>query len=385
MHVGMKHILVITLTTLACSKAAQPVRDAGVDKILSDTATPQFDTFVSLAVDFAIEGCPSFDAQALTCTGKVPLAVRFVPLATTTVTQYYWDFGDTTPVNGESAPSHTYTTSGVYSAKVVAIGVNGVVVSKVHTGFIIAQANPIGDPCDSNAQCEKGLFCLCPTSAPCNPGPAHGLCASSCETGVCGDGEVCAELRTATPPAGKISAWQGPLCLRACMKDEDCSAGLSCRTLPPGPAAGSDWIHGCFATVPSDIGNSCVDDEGNLRNDLCANGLCADLGFDGMCSMDCTVASCPMGSDCAVFGDGRQLCLRSCTNFACSQDPLLTCVGQGLGALGYQLMSPSSTTEASTYCAPIPCSLDNASEDKCLPTGTCVYDVRLSHCVKRSH
>jgi hypothetical protein len=105
MRVGMKHILVITLTTLACSKATQPVRDAGVDKSTSDAATPQSDALVSLAVDFTVEGCPSFDAQALTCTGTVPLAIRFVPMVTTTVTQYYWDFGDATPVNGEAAPS----------------------------------------------------------------------------------------------------------------------------------------------------------------------------------------------------------------------------------------------------------------------------------------
>jgi PKD repeat protein len=383
MRIGMKYILVITLTTLACSKAAQPIRDAGVDKSLSDTATPQSDALVSLAVDFTLEGCPSFDAQALTCTGTVPLAIRFVPMVTTTVTQYYWDFGDATPVDGDASPLHIYTTSGVFPVRVVATGVNGVVVSMIHHGFIVAQANPIGAPCDYNTECDKGLFCLCSTNAPCNPGPAHGLCASSCETGVCGDGEVCAGLRTATPPTGKISTWQGSLCLRACTKDADCLDGLSCRTLPPGPAGG-DWIHGCFTSLPGDIGNSCVDDGGNLRNDFCASGLCADLGLDGLCTMDCTVAACPMGSDCAAFGDGRQLCLRSCTNFACLQDPLLTCVVPGVGALGYQLVNPATPNTASSYCAPPPCTSEDLN-DLCLPTGTCVSEAGGSHCVKRIH
>jgi PKD repeat protein len=383
MHVGMKHILVITLTALACSKATQPVRDAGVDKSASDAATPQSDALVSLAVDFTVEGCPSFDAQALTCTGTVPLAVRFVPMVTTTVTQYYWDFGDAAPVSGEAAPSHTYTSAGVFSVRVVATGVNGVVESMYHPGFIVAQSNPIGAPCDYDTECDKGLFCLCSTNAPCNPGPTHGLCASSCETSVCGDGEVCAGLRTATPPAGKICAWQSPLCLRACTKDADCSDGLSCRTLPPGPAGG-DWIHGCFTSLPGDIGNSCVDVGGNLRNDFCASGLCADLGLDGLCSMDCTVTACPTGSDCALFGDGRQLCLRSCTNFTCSQDPLLTCVVPGAGALGYQHVSPANPNAASSYCAPPPCTADDLN-DLCLPTGSCVSAAGGSHCVKRSH
>jgi hypothetical protein len=59
----------------------------------------------------------------MTCTGRAPLAVRFAPLATTTVTQYFWDFGDATPFDGELAPNHVYTTPGVYSVRVVATGV----------------------------------------------------------------------------------------------------------------------------------------------------------------------------------------------------------------------------------------------------------------------
>jgi len=380
MRLGMKCILAITLTTLACSKATLPTRDAGADRPAPDTAPPASDVAISLAVDFSVENCPAFDAQAMTCTGSAPLSVRFAPLATTTVTQYFWDFGDATPFDGELAPNHVYTTPGVYSVSVVATGVGGGVVTKVHSDLIIVQANLIGDACDATAQCDQSLYCLCPANAPCSTGPTHGLCAASCETGVCGDGGVCAKLLTAAPPSGKASDWQGSMCLRECEKDTDCEVGLRCRTLPPG-RLGSAWIHGCFASVPGDVGDPCRDAEGNLRDDLCASGLCADLGANGLCSANCGTASCPPGSDCAVLGDGRRLCLRPCTNFACSQDPLLTCITPNTGDLGYQLASPASPSAASVYCAPIRC-----LEDKpCLPAGSCQSVTGPGHCVRRTN
>ena len=80
---------------------------------------------MSLAIDFSVENCPSFyahDAQALTCTGRAPLAVRFVPLATATVTQYIWNFGDAPTFNSELSPNHVYTTPGVYTATLVNMG-----------------------------------------------------------------------------------------------------------------------------------------------------------------------------------------------------------------------------------------------------------------------
>jgi len=384
MRLGMKRILVITIAALACSKASVPMRDAGVERPSYDTEPPSIDSSVPLSIDFSVENCPAFDAQAFTCTGRAPLTVRFVPLATATVSQYFWDFGDSTPYGGELAPSHVYTTPGVYSVRMLATGVSGDVVSKVHSESIVVQANAVGYPCDTNAQCDQGLFCLCPTSAPCATGPTHGLCAASCQAGICDNAEICAGLLTATPPMGNASAWQAPMCLHQCAKDADCAAGLFCRTLPPGPA-GSAWLHGCFSNIPADVGEPCRDSEGNLRDDLCASGLCADLGANGVCSASCGVVSCPPGSDCLVFGDGRTLCLRPCTNFACSQDPLLTCVIPNSGDLGYQLASPSNPNAASSYCAPEPCTLGDPRGDTCLPTGTCVFANGGGHCVRRSN
>jgi PKD repeat protein len=374
----MKRILVATLTVLACSKAETPVHDAGVDRLVPEVGVSLSDAAVTLAVDFAVEDCASFDPIALTCTGTAPLTVRFVPLATTTVASYLWDLGlgETSYNPSQISPSHTYNTPGTYSVSVAARGPDGQVVSKKHDGFIVVVPNPIGGPCGSDAQCDDGLFCLCPSGTGCVGGPIHGLCTAPCQSGICDDGSLCAGLDTAPTPIGLATAsWQKKLCLQACAKDSDCAADLHCRTLPPGPKS-SAWIHGCFADMPADIGEPCVDTSGNLRDDLCASGLCANLGAKGLCTMNCSESSCPPGSDCAVLGDGRKLCLRPCTGaFTCSEDPLLTCVQPNQGDLGYYLVSPSNPTAASTYCAPWPC----ISDDTCQPTGTCV----ANHCVAR--
>ena len=370
-------MLLATLALAACSASAPPALDASQDLPAPDTLLPPSDTPLSLAVDFAVENCPAFDPVALTCTGNAPLVVRFVPLATTTVTKYLWNFGDGSESDSD-APIHTYAMPGVYPVRVIATGVGGGVVTKVHAGFIVVQANVVGQPCDTGAQCEPGRFCVCAADAACGTGPRPGICSATCPTGLCDGSQVCAGLLTASPPAIGADPWQTDLCLAGCEQDADCASGLRCRTLPPGPT-GSAWVHGCFAAVPGDVGDPCLDASGNLRDDLCASGRCADLGALGVCSMDCQVASCPPGSDCAVFGDGRSLCLRPCTSFACSQDSLLTCIGAGEGDLAYHLASPSSLNAASTYCAPKACKVDG----DCLPNGTCLAQTGPGRCVKR--
>ncbi len=380
MRRGMKRGFLLLLAGLAaadCDKSESLLRDASPDLTPSDAPPPPSDAPVSLAVDFAVENCPSFDPVALTCTGSVPLAVRFVPLATTTVTKSLWDLGDAS--TSDAAPSHVYDTPGVYTVTIIATGVGGGLVTKVHPGFIVAQANAVGEPCDTSVQCDQGLFCLCPASAACNGGPARGMCVSKCPSGLCSAGQVCAGLLTATPPPGGTDPWQTALCLPACVLDSDCAAGLRCRSLPPGPPSGV-WVHGCFADVPGDIGDPCMDAGGNLRNDLCASGQCADLGAMGMCSMTCQDASCPSGSDCAVLGDTRNLCLRPCAgSFTCASDSLLTCVVPGPGNLGYQFANLNVTGAGSSYCAPKPC----ATDDTCLPAGICAATNGNGHCVRR--
>jgi PKD repeat protein len=383
----MKHILLITLTVTACSactKAVLHVLDAGADMSPSDATVVQTDAALSLAVDFTVEGCPSMDSQTPSCSGKVPLTLVFVPLATTTVTKFLWDFGDSTPIDLDTTPSHTYSAPGSYTVKVVAAGVSGGVVTKVHAQFVVVEPRGVGDPCTSDPQCDGSLFCLCAASAPCAAGLTLGMCTSSCQVRPCGDTQVCAGLLTALPPSGGAAPWQAALCLLECSTDADCAANLRCRTLPPGPTA-SAWVHGCFADVPGDVGDPCTDVAGSRRDDLCTTGFCAALGSKGMCSMDCTVASCPPGSDCAVLGDGRRLCLRPCIGtFNCLADPLLICAIPGPGALGYNLVNPTNPNSASTYCAPKPCVLD-VSDKSCTPTGICAAESGNGHCVAQSN
>jgi len=369
-------LLLAGLAAADCDKSESPLRDASPDLAPSDAPPPPNDAPVSLAVDFAVENCPSFDPVALTCTGTVPLAVRFVPLATTTVTKYLWELGDAS--TSDAAPSHVYDTPGVYTVTIIATGVSGGVVTKTHAGFIVARAKPFGSPCDASVECDQGLFCLCPASAGCSTGAARGMCVSECSSGFCDADQECAGLLTAPPPSAGAEPWQRSLCLPACEKDADCTDGLLCRALPP-PPTGSAWVHACFADVPRDIGEPCMDAGGNLRNDLCASGQCADLGALGMCSMNCQKDSCPPDSDCAVFGDGRRLCLRPCTSYACASDALLTCIGSAAGDLGYHLADPGSANAGSSYCAPKSC----ASDGDCLPNGTCAAAAGSGHCVRR--
>lgn len=375
----MKLFLVASAVALACTGTPSAGHDGMVERPILDAAPVPIDAAVVFAADFTVENCPKFDAQAYTCTGSAPLSVRFVPMATSAVTRYTWIFGDAGAFGSEIAPSHTYLSPGTYTVRLVASGADGTSADRVHTGFVIVTANALGNACDLSVQCEQGLFCLCSGNAACASGPSHGICASNCYSGQCKNKDVCADLFTAMAPLGKSEPWQAPICLRGCDSDSDCSGGLSCRTLPPGPSI-SGWVRGCFSAVPGDVGDSCTDASGNLRADLCASGLCVDLGSKGMCSADCSVTSCPPGSDCVVFGDSRKLCLRPCwAGRACSDDPLITCASPGFGPLGYHAANPSNMT-ATSHCAPSPCT---ATDDPCAPSGVCSTSTDDGHCVKR--
>jgi PKD repeat protein len=379
MTAGMRpaKALLALLVAAGCNDVATPdVRDAGPDAVRADAGPPSADAPVALAVDFTLENCPAFDAELFTCTGTVPLAVRFVPLTTTTVTKYLWVFGDGS-TGSDAAPSHVYTSPKVYTVKIIATGAGGGLVTKIHEGFIIALPAPAGARCDADLECTPGLSCICSPAGTCANGPTGGLCAAACASGRCATGQVCAGLLTAEPPATGAEAWQQDLCLAGCASDADCALGLHCRTLPP-PPSGSAWVHGCFATDPRDIGQPCTDATGNRRNDLCAGGLCAELGALGMCSSDCTVQSCPPGSDCAELGDGRRLCLRSCVGFDCSADALLGCMVPTEGDLGYRILGQASNA-SSSYCAPKSCTADG----DCLPAGICASAAGSGHCVRR--
>jgi PKD repeat protein len=174
--------------------------------------------------------------------------------------------------------------------------------------------------------------------------------------------------------AGASNATPTALCLAACSGDAECATGLVCRALPG--MAGS-WASVCVPPYFRSVGDSCRDAQNRLDDGLCAAGLCADLGAVGLCSASCAAgAGCPPGAACATFGDGRALCLASCSSsVTCTRDPLLACQpAAGTGLLGFSISPPAPMV---TFCAPRSC----ASQADCAPAGTCAPKGAVAHCV----
>ena len=371
---------VLFLLLASCSGSPSPVVDAGPRWTPPDAAPPADVGPLPLAVDFTVKDCPQLDPNVPSCTGVAPFTVQFAPIATTAVSQYRWGFGDGTPYDPSATPSHTFAARGSFDVTLWGFGAMGSVATKTHAGFIVVSGEEIGASCQTDPQCASNLYCLCSAANPCTTGPVGGMCTSLCQKSDCPAGGVCTNLATAATSSGHPEPWQSQLCLPGCTSDADCTAGLHCRILPGWPSSTS-WVRGCFTDVPADLGGPCRDAAGVLRNDLCVTGLCADLGALGLCSRDCASALCPVGSDCAIFGDGRELCLVRCSsNFSCDQDPLLTCVGPGSSLLGFQLSTQPSLGEEGQYCAPRPCAINT----DCGAAGLCRADSGGGHCVARS-
>jgi PKD repeat protein len=374
-----RHVLAFLLLA-SCAARSSPVADAGADIASPDTAPPADVGPLPLAIDFTVAGCPRLDSTVPSCTGVVPFTVQFAPFATTTISQYRWNFGDTPTDDNSATPLHTFATPGLFTVTLAVVSSTGRVATKKRTDYIKVLPQGMGAPCQADQQCATNLFCLCSAAKPCITGPLGGMCTSLCQKDDCPVGTVCTNLATSSANSGRAEPWQTQLCLPSCDSDADCTAGLRCRALPAWPN-GTAWVHGCFADVPADLGGSCLDATGVRRSDLCVTGLCADLGALGVCSRDCSNALCPAGSDCAVFGDGRELCLIQCSSSPCDADPLLTCVASGLSLLGYHLKTPPISGQAGAYCAPRPCS-DNTD---CGAAGVCRADPGGGHCVVRSN
>ena len=375
----MRRRVLPLLLLASCSVRAHPVADAEPDGAPPDTGSPPDTGPLPLAVDFTVANCPLFDSTVPSCSSPAPFTVQFVPIATAPISQYLWTFGDGTSEDTSNAPLHTYNAPGPFRVTLVGFdSTGGVSAPQTRAGFIVVWPNGLGEPCKTDQQCTAGLSCLCSTGSQCTTGPLAGMCTSSCQKSDCPTGGVCANLGTAVSNSVRAEPWETQVCLPACRFDADCTAGLRCRTLPAWPN-GTLAVHGCFTDVPADLGGPCLDVTGTRRNDLCVTGLCADLGAMGLCSRDCSNAPCPVGSDCAVFGDGRQLCLVPCSSSPCDKDPLLTCVAPGLSLLGYHLKTPPLGGQGGAYCAPMPCTHDA----DCGAVGLCRKDSGVRHCVAR--
>ena len=373
----MRPLLVTLVLLVACRSSDTTAADGATDLSPSDTLRAIDGSTSPLSIDFAIEGCPSMEINASTCTGNAPLALRFVPIASLSIAKVQWDFGDGSPIEPDNTPTHTYAIPGRFTLRVIGIGAGGVTVSHTAEDAVIVTANPTGGACQAANQCADGLSCLCSASASCTRGPSFGMCTLNCQQQDCGEEEVCANLVPSTPSVETREAWQGRFCLRSCVRDADCGIPLRCRTLPVFPEQ-NVWTRGCFGDFPVDIGAPCMDERGSRRDDLCAGGLCAALGSKGLCAKDCKAFPCPSGSQCATFGNGDRLCLRECSvSFRCDQDPLLTCSAPGDGYLGFKLGAESPAN--STYCAPKLC----GSDDTCGNLGRCLDATNNGHCMAR--
>jgi PKD repeat protein len=362
----------VALLLASCRNGAMLPPDAAA-MVRPPDAAPLIDaTITPLAVDFTASACPEFQ-EGPRCTGRAPLTLEFVPLATASVTRFLWTFGDGTARSSARAPAHTYAFPGVYDVLLVGSGTAGSA-QQFRPGFVVVTANQVGEPCDVDQQCESRLRCVCGSEVKCAAAFARGLCATSCAGADCRAGEICADLSLAMSPTGE--PWQQPLCLRGCQSDGDCSPGLRCRDVPALDPPGS-WMRACFPGVPAGPGQSCRSASGQLRNDACITGQCADLGANGLCSVDCNGMPCPPGSSCADMTDGRHVCLQRCApEVPCDRDPLLACTPPNQGPLGFAVMG---TVAGTTYCAPKICT----NHEDCGAAGTCHDDLNGAHCVRK--
>ncbi|HEY2731682.1 MAG TPA: PKD domain-containing protein [Polyangia bacterium] len=374
------------------------------------------------------------------CTGTPPLTLTFSPVSSAALTRFLWTFGDGSAPSTERAPTHTYVLPGAYDVALVAEGAVGSVSRQhaQYVQVAAASAGALCDVdaqcaaglfclCGQGAGCEdsfrRGVCTSACAAAACGSGAACARVVVPTSTVVpaadAGDdasatdgasdrpNDVASDGRDAAPidapsdadaaasdasragagsadasspadrPAndsGAPSATPTALCLAACSNDAQCDTGLVCRALPG--LAGS-WASVCVPPYFRNIGDSCRDAQDRLDDGLCSAGLCADLGAVGLCSASCAAgAACPPGSACATFGDGRALCLASCSpSVTCTRDPLLSCqAATGAGLLGFSISPPAPMV---TFCAPRSC----ASQADCAPAGMCAPKAAVAHCV----
>jgi len=359
----------IALAGLACRDRGAAPRDASPESIKVDVANP-------LTLDISVTGCASYDAATVTCSGRPPLTVSFAPVGSPELTRFLWTFGDGTPTTTERSPLHTYSHPGSYEVSLVA-GTNDVgMVTPPKPLTVQVDALSVGTPCDVDVQCNstEGLRCICAPGSGCAPAFIRGVCSVPCDANACGPDAVCASVVTGPQPDAGARAG---LCLAACQAKAQCAPGFVCQTLPVDPTAAAGaggmsgssaalWTRGCLPLgLARDLGAPCRDANEVLRDDACATGTCADVGALGVCSASCDENhACPDGSACARLGDGRRLCLLSCTSDgSCASDPLLAC----------DALAAAVGSGAVSVCAPRSCANDLACPSgRCGPEAVCV-------------
>jgi hypothetical protein len=350
-------VVLLLTAPLACQQhATSPATDAGrTDSGLDGGSSDGGSALPSLGI--SVTGCVSLDYANRVCMGSAPLSLSFAPVGSAAFTQFLWSFGDGTPPSTAIAPMHTFTLpsppSTPPSYQVFVTGQLGSTGGALSSAPYVIQVAPVsaGAACDVDKQCMAGLQCLCQVGSGCGPAFSRGVCSTTCATGFCGSGAVCADYALG-PTAGDGGA-ATPVCLGDCSGSSTCGPGFVCQQAPGGPS-GPAWVQTCLPIgAANDFGLSCRDANGVLQNSACATGLCADVGTLGMCTATCDgTHPCPTGAACARLPGGAELCLPACSaTDPCASDPGLACTTPTDAGVDGGLAIIAGAAGGS-YCAP---------------------------------
>jgi PKD repeat protein len=316
----------VALAALSGCHTRTLAQDGGLDAGSGDASFA--DVPGALTLDFAATGCARADAGAAptapldagpdataaggggatVCSGAAPLTLTFTPVSSSALTRFRWTFGDGSPPSSERAPTHTYVLPGAYDVAVVAAGPTGSL-SRQRPGFVAVTANAAGAPCDVDAQCAPGLFCLCGQSAPCGDAFPRGICTSACPPAGCAGGTACA--RVDVPPPAAPDAGTGAADAGAAGPTGDAAGEAPTDTSASNDGAANDASAGDGGR-PETAGAATVDAGAALSGDATVTGDASPPSGDAA-SGD---ASAPDGGPAAP-GDAarappRPLCLAAC-------------------------------------------------------------------------
>jgi gliding motility-associated-like protein len=94
----------------------------------------------ALKISFDLQNPDAVAAANGPLTGCAPLTIQFQN-SSTSATAYSWDFGDGSPLDFTTNPSHTYTTAGIFTLTLIASNPNGCTVSADTTQLVITVKN----------------------------------------------------------------------------------------------------------------------------------------------------------------------------------------------------------------------------------------------------
>lgn len=334
------------------------------DAFLGDAQVPNEAGSGDIMADIIVSGCERWETNdaSESCIGTAPITLIFSSLSSDGVESFQWRFGDESDPSPTQLTEHTYQIPGSYDVTLLVSGDFGILEVK-KSEFIVVEPAPLGLYCEEHENCET-LHCHCQSELvesgilDC-PMEMAGICTKPCLDTPCDTG-VCVDLRLASSPdVTDASTWRQPLCLPSCTENHHCRRpGASCIEVPVFQHEQEIplWEPACIPPVLRQTGEPCINDLGELDDDLCFGGTCLDIGTSGNCSMQCEAETCPSQSGCIKFnGMEDNFCVPVCKkDYPCMDDPLLNCeTGDSTGFYGFTVISNNSPPEK--HCAPKSC------------------------------